>query len=240
MQTFTTNIEPKFVAKSFIKENLHVFGSAKAPLLVTAKNHENEDSELKFLFKNGDDLRQDILTLQIIDIMDRIWLDNELDLAMTPYKVLVTGCEQGIMECNLNAVTLADIQHKGHTSIMNAFSNTSITEFFNEKITTHLKKEGFQENTDVFNQAFDTRLKRIRDVFRRSCAGYCVASYVLGLGDRHPDNIMINYVEGNFLHIDFGHFLENKKKVPGTKIPRETDPFVFTPEVAYFINGGPF
>ena len=63
---------------------------------------------------------------------------------------------------------------------------------------------------------------------------------MLGLGDRHPDNIMINYVEGNFLHIDFGHFLENKKNVPGTKIRRETDPFVFTPEIAYFINGGPF
>ena len=93
MQTFTTNIEPKFVAKSFVQTNLHVFGSAKAPLLVTCINHENEESELKFLFKNGDDLRQDILTLQIIDIMDRIWLDNELDLAMTPYKVLVTGCE---------------------------------------------------------------------------------------------------------------------------------------------------
>ena len=54
-------------------------------------------------------------------------------------------------------------------------------------------------------------MKRIRDTFIRSCAGYCVASFVLGLGDRHADNIMINYVDGNFLHIDFGHFLGNKK-----------------------------
>ena len=61
-----------------------------------------------------------------------------------------------------------------------------------------------------------------------------MASYVLGLGDRHPDNIMINFVEGNFLHIDFGHFLENKKSKFGVK--RENDPFVFTPELAYFIN----
>jgi len=46
---------------------------------------------------------------------------------------------------------------------------------------------------------------------------------------------MINYVEGNFLHIDFGHFLENKKEKFGYK--RERDPFVFTPEIAYFVNG---
>jgi phosphatidylinositol-4,5-bisphosphate 3-kinase catalytic subunit alpha/beta/delta len=62
-----------------------------------------------------------------------------------------------------------------------------------------------------------------------------VASYVLGLGDRHPDNIMINVIEGNFLHIDFGHFLENKKEKFGYR--RERDPFVFTPEIAYFVNG---
>lgn len=48
---------------------------------------------------------------------------------------------------------------------------------------------------------------------------------------------MINFVEGNFLHIDFGHFLGNVKEKFGIK--RERDPFVLTPEIAYFINGGP-
>ena len=55
---------------------------------------------------------------------------------------------------------------------------------------------------------------------------------------KHCDNIMINVIEGNFLHIDFGHFLGNYKSFKGI-IQRETDPFVFTPEIAHFVNGGP-
>ena len=36
------------------------------------------------------------------------------------------------------------------------------------------------------------RLKTAIDLFTRSCAGYCVITYVLGVADRHPDNIMVN------------------------------------------------
>ena len=70
--------------------------------------------------------------------------------------------------------------------------------------------------------------------FLRSCAGYCVATYVLGVGDRHNDNLMLQQC-GKFFHIDFGHFLGHFK--PKFGIKRERAPFVFTPAMLHALGG---
>jgi hypothetical protein len=47
------------------------------------------------IFKHGDDLRQDQLVLQIITLMDKLLRKENLDLKLTPYRVLATSTTHG-------------------------------------------------------------------------------------------------------------------------------------------------
>jgi FKBP12-rapamycin complex-associated protein len=49
----------------------------------------------------------------------------------------------------------------------------------------------------------ETWLER-RTNYTRSLAVMSMVGYILGLGDRHPSNIMLDRFSGKIVHIDFG------------------------------------
>lgn len=167
------------------------------------------------IFKIGDDLRQDMLTLHIIRIVDAIWRQEGLDMCMLAYTCLSTGKNVGIIEVVNRAQTITSIQKSGGRMATIQIDSSQLHRWIKER------------NQDNYDEA-------IRK-FTRSCAGYSVLTFVLGIADRNPDNIMVSE-DGRIFHIDFGHFLGHFKKKFG--INRERVPFVLTDDFLHVIARG--
>jgi phosphatidylinositol-4,5-bisphosphate 3-kinase len=205
-------LNPKVQVRRIKTEECTFMVSKKKPIYLVFENLEAGDEDVHVLFKYGDDLRQDMLVLQTMRIMNSFWTVRGLDLRLSLYRCLTLGSGEGMLEIVRGARTLCDI-HKAAGGQRAVFSKTTLAQWFKAN------KEGHTQQVDNFI---------------RSCAGYSVGMFVLGVGDRHSDNIMLKY-SGEIFHIDFGHFLGHFKKKHGVK--RETAPFVFTSDFSYAMGG---
>lgn len=167
------------------------------------------------IFKCGDDLQQDMLTLQIVRIMDKLWLQEGLDLKMVTFDCVPTGDKKGMIEMVSDAETLRKIQVEW--GLTGSFKDKPIAEWLAKQNPSQLEYQRAVTN------------------FTSSCAGYSVATYILGICDRHNDNIMLK-TSGHLFHIDFGKFLGDAQMFGNFK--RDRTPFVLTSDMAYVINGG--
>lgn len=211
-------LDPSFRCKTIKIEKCKVMDSKMRPLWIVFENADMHGDDIYIIFKNGDDLRQDMLTLQMLRVMDRIWKSKGFDFRMNPYSCISMERRLGMIEVVLNAETIANIQkERGMFSVSSPFKKGSLLAWLKEHNTT------------------DELLQKAIHEFTLSCAGYCVATYVLGVADRHSDNIMVKKT-GQLFHIDFGHILGHFKEKFGFR--RERVPFVLTHDFVYVINKG--
>ncbi|KAM5140652.1 phosphatidylinositol 4,5-bisphosphate 3-kinase catalytic subunit delta isoform [Mantella aurantiaca] len=210
-------LDPNLILTDVCVELCTFMESKMKPLWIVYSNELSGGNRVGIIFKNGDDLRQDMLTLQMIRLMDVLWKKEGLDLRVTPYGCLSTGDKTGLIEVVMRSDTIANIQRNK--------SNMAATAAFNKDALLNWLKS--KNPGDALEQAIEE--------FTLSCAGYCVATYVLGIGDRHSDNIMIRE-SGQLFHIDFGHFLGNFKTKFGFN--RERVPFILTYDFVHVIQQG--
>uniref|UniRef100_A0AAX7VH59 phosphatidylinositol-4,5-bisphosphate 3-kinase n=1 Tax=Astatotilapia calliptera TaxID=8154 RepID=A0AAX7VH59_ASTCA len=210
-------LNPSVLLSDINVEKCRYMDSKMKPLWIVYNNKLLSGDTLGIIFKNGDDLRQDMLTLQILRLMDLLWKEANLDLRIVPYGCLATGDRTGLIEVVSSAETIANIQLTS--------SNVAAAAAFNKDALLNWLKE--RNSGDALDRAIEE--------FTLSCAGYCVATYVLGIGDRHSDNIMVRS-NGQLFHIDFGHILGNFKSKFGIK--RERVPFILTHDFIHVIQQG--
>jgi phosphatidylinositol 3-kinase len=79
-----------------IAEKSSVFKSNLFPLLLFFQR--SDGTEFPVIFKDGDDMRQDQLVIQLFTLMDRLLRKENLDLKLSPYDVLATGPLQGMAQ----------------------------------------------------------------------------------------------------------------------------------------------
>ena len=209
---FSLPIDPSYYCTSFDAERTKVFDSKMVPIKIACTS--SDGSILNVMFKIGDDLRQDLLTLQVMKIMDKMWLENDLDLKISPYKILPTELKAGFIEFATGEVLDGLQKKEGFGGALDR-----------ELLIKHLRSVIVNINTGEVYES-----EKQYDNFIRSLAGYCVSTCVLGVADRHPGNVMVKS-NGVFFHIDFGHILGNFKFKFGIK--RERAPFLLTPEMSH-------
>lgn len=100
-------IDPRVRLHNLVIDKCKVMSSAKLPLWLVWRNAAVRDEHVMFMFKSGDDLRQDGVTMQLLRIMDKIWRAQGLRMHMTLYATVPTWHDGGVLELVRNSVTTA-------------------------------------------------------------------------------------------------------------------------------------
>ena len=224
-------MDPRIRIHGLIGSEINVFKSKTLPLGIKFKTRTKpEDSRLpiqedpatgertvQVMWKTGDDLRQDGLVCQMFALMDRLLKYENVDLKLMPYLIMATSYNDtgnGMMEMVTESADLADI-----------FKDSSLETVSHEggrdSINAYLRNFHPAADPDPMGPTFGVE-EGVYETMVKSCAGYCVMTYLLAIGDRHLNNVMLRS-SGHMFHIDFGFILglDPKPLPPPMKLTKE-------------------
>jgi hypothetical protein len=183
-------IDPNQITIDLDVENIEFKNSATRPVLLTFNCIKKDINNLIYntnfsILHKKEDIRKDYIIVKIIYLMDLIIKrELDIDLHLINYNILPITTDDGFIEIVPNSETLYNIHEKFKFTIQNF----------------------------IIENNGELPIELLRNRFVQSCAGYCVISYLLGIGDRHLDNIMVTK-DGYLFHIDFSYILGYDPKI---------------------------
>ncbi|XP_075250013.1 phosphatidylinositol 3-kinase catalytic subunit type 3-like [Convolutriloba macropyga] len=188
------------------------------------------------IYKVGDDVRQDQLVVHTIALMDEILKREHLDLKLKPYRVMATN----MLDSSNRYTKCGFIEMVPSESVQDVLKNNkrSIRNWLKEiapaspdsSSGTGLSSGNSGSGSGCGIDGIDPE---VMDTYVRSCAGYCVITYLLGVGDRHLENLLLTK-NGHLYHIDFSFILDQDPKPfsPPMKLNRD-----MVEGMGYYVGG---
>lgn len=145
----------------------------------------NQRKNVKFIIKKDSQMRKEQIISCLIDVLQ--------------YKIDLHRLQSNIDDF----VTIPTYQ------IVMLSKDMAIIEFIEDSITLRMINDnGYTLQNYILNCNPNLKLDQIKKTFTYSLAISSACSYIIGLGDRHLDNIMINK-KGQIFHIDYAYIMEN-------------------------------
>ncbi|KAI9678668.1 MAG: Serine/threonine-protein kinase tel1 [Caeruleum heppii] len=220
-----------------------VAGGVSAPKIVTVIG--SDGTKYKQLVKGGhDDLRQDAIMEQVFqqvsELLQHDRATRQRNLGIRTYRVLPLTTNTGVIEFVPNTIPLHDYLTPAHRAhYPNDWKPTvcrkNIGDVQSQAVEVRVKV--FRQVTDhyhpvmrfFFMERFENPAEWFekRLAYSRSTAAISILGHVLGLGDRHGHNILLDEKTGEVVHIDLGVAFDQGRVLP---VP-EVVPFRLTRDV---------
>eukprot|EP00752_Nemacystus_decipiens_P003549 g3275.t1 len=189
--------------------------------------HGDDERDHVFLVKGGEDLRVDQRVEQLFEVMNAVIETSascrRARLSNKTYKVIPVTPDIGLIEWVQNTRALKSVIEEGLGRCLHELQAPQLfTNFVQGNYHSMFKHKGRTEVENLFKACCATvptdALRRhllamapspeafltCRGGFARSLATLNACSYVLGIGDRHLDNFLLDTTTGTVVSIDFG------------------------------------
>jgi serine/threonine-protein kinase ATR len=228
---------------SGLHETITVITSLQRPKRVTFSS--TEGGHFQYLVKRDDDLRKDMRMMEFAGFVNGILSQDrqcrQRDLSIPTFAVVCLNEQCGIIEWVENTRAFREIAEgllKERQMLIPTRDLMDLLFADNDRIDSVTAEEKYRNFVDIVLPRMPPLLHlwlvssfkemrqwlQARTTYTRSVAVWSFIGYLLGLGDRHAENVLLNENTGACVHVDFSCLFDKAKSL---KIP-ETVPFRLT------------